>query len=311
MDEIVDLEIDLTSVDEGLMSKHMVVAEAPSSQIAAPVASQSAGSDGSKAKSLSRASSFVGIPSGPNFLAFKVSSAVENFMTNPEPRTATWLGFIFSVGTSIKKTEDFLLPNDTFSHADFMGLEKEDPARKVPEEEVPETQEDEPSQEVELQTPPPKHERFEDSQCLASIASNHSQYDKSPYMSPSVPAGSKDDEPEESQNRCFFFVLPPCVTTDGFVSFLLKEMQEPDLSQKETQEPDLSQKGEGDSCVESKDMPETKARIPTAAKAAPKRARKSRKGQSVPSGEAPAAIAVPDDGHEADAASQEAEGGED
>lgn len=101
-------------------------------------------------------------------------------------------------GTSIRRTEDFLLPNDSFRHEDFMALEPK---------ECPETQEDAPTTppEVEFKTPPPRGKHLEDSQCLASIASNHSQYD----MSPSLPAGSKDHKVEESKDSCYYSCLAP------------------------------------------------------------------------------------------------------
>lgn len=77
-----------------------------------------------------------------------------------------------------------LLPKDTFRHEDFMGLEAQ---------ECPETQQDSSPPEVEFKTPSPKGKHLEDSQCLASIASNHSQYDNS---------SGKGHQVEESKDIC-------------------------------------------------------------------------------------------------------------
>ena len=96
--EVVDL--DSTCVDEGLMHKHMVVGEPPSSQIAAPA--PSGGSDGSKV-SLSRDSSLLAV-TAPSFRAFKVSAKVEKFMTNTGSSAATWFALICSCQMVVTNT---------------------------------------------------------------------------------------------------------------------------------------------------------------------------------------------------------------
>ena len=104
-DDIINVDLDSTCVDEGLMKKHLVL-ETPSSASKFAALAPSGGSDGSQV-SLSRAASLMSLQGAPNFRAFKVSAAVEKFMVNPGSSTATWFALIcFLVLNTCKQNPD-------------------------------------------------------------------------------------------------------------------------------------------------------------------------------------------------------------